>query len=114
MNAEILRTPVINGKPIQFVATADFNNKYGGLEMVVYIRTVLQVIQKYPVDMLVFEMTDENHMQVRLAGYDMRDDTLYEQTIATTFKSLPTDTFWLKIDDYGDKYVGTFLFPYEY
>ena len=114
MNAAALRAPVINGKPIQFVATAGFNSRYGVLEMAAYIRTVLQVLQKYPVDMLVFEMTDENHMQVRLAGYDMRDDTLREQTIATTFKSLPTDTFWLKIDDYGDKYLGTFLFPYEY
>lgn len=106
--------PTVAGKSIQFVATAHFNNKYGGIEMIAYIKTALKVLQKYPVDMLVFEMTDEKHMQVRLSGYDMRDGTLREQTIATTFTSLPTDTFWLKLDDYGTHFIGTFLFPEDY
>jgi hypothetical protein len=106
--------PIFNGKEIEFVATAGFNEKYGGLEAALYIRIALSVLQKYPVDMLVFEMAGEGVQQVRLAGYDFRTNSLDEKTIAFKAKSLPTDTFWLKIDDLEIKYLGTFLFPDEY
>ena len=105
--------PVFNGKPIQFVASSNFDAKFGGIETMLYIQIARSVLATYPVDMLVFEMNGHNQ-QVRLAGYDFNTNILNEETIAYTAKSLQTDTFWLKIDDYGDKYLGTFLFPEDY
>lgn len=105
---------VMNCKEIKICATAGFNAKYGGIEAAMYINIALFVLKKYPVDMLVFEMTPDGYQQVRLAGYDFNTQILREQTIAYKAKSLPTDTFWFKIDDYEDYYVGTFLFPHEY
>ena len=107
-------TKEFNNKPIEICVTSGFNDKYGGIESVMYAEVALTVLEKYPVDMLVFEMPDEDHFHVRLAGYDFNTDVLDEETIAFKSKSLHIDTFWFKIDDYGDKYVGTFLFPEEY
>lgn len=104
---------IFNSKPIQFLASANFDAKYDGIETILYIKIAISVLATYPVDMLVFEMNGRNQ-QVRLAGYDFNTNILNEETIAYTAKSLPTETFWLKIDDYGDKYVGTFLFPEDY
>lgn len=105
---------IFNNKEIQFVSTSSFNEKFGGLEAVMYIKIALKVLQKYPVDMLVFEMADDSHQQVRLSGYDFNTHVLDEKTVAWKSESLPTDKFWLKIDDYESHYVGTFLFPDEY
>lgn len=106
--------PRFLGKEIKFVATAFFNEKYGGIEAFSYIKIALSVLQKFPVDMLVFEMVEDGFQQVRLSGYDFQTNILDEKTIAFKTKSLPTDTFWLKIDDLDDYYLGTFLFPDEY
>ena len=110
----IPQKPIINGKEIKIFATSGFNEKYGGIELAMYIKIALSVLQKYPFDMLVFEMIDGNYQQVRLAGYNLITNELDEKTIIYKEKSLPTDTFWFKIDDYKDYYVGTFLFPCEY
>ena len=104
----------VNGKEIQIYATSGFNEKYGGLEAALYTKIALSVLKKHPVDMLVFEMAGDGCQQVRLAGYDFNTNELDEKTIAYKAESLPTDTFWFKVDDYGDYYVGTFLFPHEY
>lgn len=79
-----------------------------------YIQMSLAILQKYPHDMLVFSMCDANHLQVKLAGYHLQTEVLDETTVVFKTASLSIDTFWLKIDDYGDKYIGTFLFPEEY
>lgn len=107
--------PTLNGKEVQFVATSEWNSKYGGLEMAVYMRLALQALQKHPVDMLIFEQPRKGRLQVRSAGYFLNDDSkLDETTVILTVESLDIDKFWLKIDDYGDRYVATFLFPHEY
>lgn len=105
---------VVNCKEIKFNATVEFNTKYGGIEAAMYTKIALFVLKKYPVDLLVFEMTKDGYQQVRLAGYNYNTHELDEETIAYKAKSLPTETFWLKLDDYGDYYVGTFLFPHEH
>lgn len=104
----------INDKPIKFVASASWNEKYGGLEASLYINTAYMILQKYPYDMLVFEMPDKSHYQVRLAGYNLITHTLNETTVVFKTDSLEIKKFWLKIDDYGNEYVGTFLFPEDY
>lgn len=103
------------GKPIEFVCTAGWASKYGGLEAQLYIHTALGCLDRHPVDMLVFEQPKAGVMQVRSAGYDLPTDSkLDEKTILFKTESLPIQKFWLKVNNYGDKYVGTFLFPDEY
>lgn len=110
----VARTPVLLAKPIEFAASAAFNEMYGGIEAALYVRMALAILRKYPYDMLVFEMADENHLQVRLAGYNLETQVKDEETVVFRTQSLETKKFWLKIDDYGDKYVATFLFPEDY
>ena len=103
-----------NHKPIQICSTKSFHDKYGGLETFVYISQVSKALLKRPVDMYVFS-TANSKMTIRCAGYVLPEQTeLDEETIITKLDSLNTETFWFKLDDYGDKYVGMFLFPHEY
>jgi hypothetical protein len=109
MNATLL------GKPVQFVGTAGWNDKYGGLEAALYISEALKCLTKHPVDMLIFEMPRANVMQIRSAGYDLQTQSkLDETTILFKSQSLPIEKFWVKVDDFGSKFVATFLFPDEY
>ena len=103
------------GKPIEFIASAGFNAKYGGIEAIAYIQMARAILEKYPHDMLVFSMCDANHLQVKLAGYHLKTEVLDETTVVFKTESLHIDTFWLKIDGTEEGgYVGTFLFPDEY
>jgi len=106
--------PTLLGKPIEFVASAAFHVKYGGLETILYTKTAHAVLKKYPHDMLVFEMPDEEHYRIRLAGYHLKTGHLDETSVVFKTQSLKIETFWCKVDDYGDKYVATFLFPSDY
>ena len=69
------------GKPLQFVGTAGWNELYGGLEAALYIKTAYEILKKYPYDMLVFEMPDPNHYQVRIAGYHLQTEVLEEKKV---------------------------------
>jgi uncharacterized protein YfaT (DUF1175 family) len=107
--------PEVNGRPIQFVASAGFNDLYGGIEAAHYVKLSLEILQKYPYDMLIFEMPDEEHLRVRLAGYHLLTEELNETKVVFKTTSLKIRTFWLKIDrDENGDYIGTFLFPDEY
>jgi hypothetical protein len=102
------------GKPLQFVATSAFVEEYPPMERILYANTAVRILQKHPVDMLVFEMSDKNHYQVRLAGYHFQTNELDETSVVFKVKSLKIKTFWLRIDDDGEHYIGTFLFPEDY
>ena len=102
------------GKPIEFVASAGLHKKYGGIELIAYIQMARAILAKYPHDMLIFSMANDNHLQVRLAGYHLKTEILDETTVVFKTESLHIDTFWLKIDAYPEKYIATFLFPEEY
>jgi hypothetical protein len=108
-------TPTFSTKPIKFSATAAFSAEYGSLlEISIYIREILKALEKRPVDMYVFEEID-GVMSIRCAGYVMPDDCILDEaTIIKRFSSLPTKTFWCKIDEYKDHYRATFLFPEDY
>ena len=108
------RSPTLLDKPIRVVATAGFHAKYGGIERALYVKMALQILRKFPHDMLVFSMADEDHLQVKLAGYHLKTEELDETTVVYRSESLPIETFWVKVDDYGEEYVITFLFPEEY
>jgi hypothetical protein len=108
----------LNGKVLEIYSTSSWSSKYGQnpLLMIIFMNTLRMVLGKYPVDMLVFERKDGNDFSVRLAGYNFITNVLDETTIAYASELFPVEIerFWFKIDDYGDKYVGTFLFPSEY
>ena len=106
-------TTLLN-KPVTIVASAGFNEQYGGLEASLYVKTAMAVLQKFPYDMLVFEMPDKSHYQVRLAGYHLINQTLDEKTVVFQTKSLEIKKFWCKVDDLGNEYAISFLFPEEY
>jgi len=121
----------INGKPLQVCASSAFNDMYGGLEAAHYQSMAISLLNRHPVDMIVFEQVhvkkgkdfvknadNENQifMQVRSAGYKLDGSEAYpdETTILHRGESLNFKKFWFKLDDYGEKYVGTFLFPEDY
>ena len=103
----------INGKELRIFGTSGFHNAFEGLEAQLYANIVTMILSKKPIDMLVFEYKD-GIQTVRSAGYDLNTSELDEITILYSANSLPTQTFWFKIDDYLDYYVGTFLLPEEY
>ena len=112
----MVKETIVNGKEIKFVGAQGYNVTYGGMETQMYMGMALKILAKHPVDMLIFEMVEGKPlMQVRLAGYDLPTNSILdEETIALTFDSIPSEAFWLKLDDYGDYYVGTFLLPSDY
>ena len=104
-------------KTIELCASRRFNHEFAGLEAGLYANLFMRAFKKRPCDMYVFETKDDT-MNIRLAGYLIEDGTiggeLVEDEIVDSFTSLPTEKFWCKVDDYGEKFVATFLFPEEY
>ena len=96
------------------VASASFNDMYGGIEAGHYMDIALRILQKYPHNMLIFETANKNHLQVRLAGYHLQTQKLDEKSVVFKTESLEVKTFWVKVDNYETEYVLTFLFPEDY
>jgi hypothetical protein len=71
---------------------------------------IVRIFSACPVDMFVFE-TDGT---IRCAGYNFDTDVLDETTVVGFAVGVPEEVIWFKIDDYGDRYVGTFLLPEDY
>lgn len=98
-------------KPIQPVMTKTWSDKY--LKRAEeFLTLTLAFIDRTPVDMLVFEMVPEG-VQIRSAGYHLRTNELVETSEVILYID-PVEEFWFKLDDYGDRYVGTFLLPEDY
>ena len=75
---------------------------------------LIPLFEQYPVDMYVIEPDENGKLQIRLAGYSFVDNQLDEETVIKR-TDLPGDrVIWFKIDDYGDKYIGTLLLPEDY
>jgi hypothetical protein len=102
-------------KEVKFVMTAGFANHYGPIEPLMYIGIAKKVWASMPFDMLVFENEKKGFLKVSVTGYnvDTNEDQPENKQIMRV-KSLDIKKFWLKYDDYGDYWIGTFLFPEEY
>jgi hypothetical protein len=98
-------------KKMQFYMTANFQQQVDPLIVFELIRLVNFLFNKYPYDMLVFEPSEKGYLRVRLAGYSFIDNMLDEETVIAETRIKLNNTFWWKVDDYGEFYVGTFLFP---
>ena len=107
-----------NGKEIKLAGSTAWNDAYGGIEAQLYMGMVKQALSIKAVDMYVFdnlEQGEDMKMTVRCAGYDLETDSeLDEETVLITVDSIGIKTFWFKLDNQGDYYVGTFLFPSDY
>lgn len=112
-----LERPKIKGKELQIVATAGVSASYGKA-LSQYIGIVLQILESHPVDMITFEESGEvrsaGHYLYAFNGHEF--DELDETTILIQKEAgLKTPKrLWFKIDDQGDFYSGTFLFPSEW
>ena len=64
--------------------------------------------------MYVIEPDANGKLQIRLAGYSYITNQLDEETIIASTELTSIKVIWFKIDDYGDKYIGTLLLPEDY
>lgn len=107
------------GKPIVGVMTAGVDAEYGPLEGGMWLGEAVKAFLKFPVDMIVLEWAEGGKLTFRAAGYTMDKDgvegPLEEKKVITTLTEvMKVRKMWLKVDDYGDKFVATLLFPEEY
>ena len=75
---------------------------------------VIHLFTQYPYDMFVIESGRDNRLQIRLAGYSFQDNTLDEETVISHTDLVGDKAIWFKVDDYGDRYIGTLLLPEDY
>jgi len=106
---------ILLNKELKLVATAAWDGHFPKDQVSYFFQITMQVLQKHPVDMFVFEHVD-NKLQVRLAGYNLlvEHNELDETTVVYTEDTKPFKTFWFKVDLQEDFYLGTFLFSEDY
>jgi hypothetical protein len=76
---------------------------------------VIPLFVQHPYDMFVIEPGDQGKLRIRLAGYKFEDGTLDEHTIISQTDLVADNVIiWFKIDDYGERYIGTMLLPEDY
>jgi hypothetical protein len=100
-------------KPIEFYSTASLSEQE---DVGLLVKAAYTCLLDHPVDMLVFDFTEDG-VEIKSAGYFLDEkSSLDEETVLAKFedKSYIAEKLWLKIDDYNDKFVATFLYPYEY
>jgi len=101
-------------KPLSFAATTAFHQHFGEYFSEMLSKTLTRVFTSFPFDMFVFEPSGDKAMSIRLAGYNCTTGERDEATVVLTLPAAVDRPFWLKIDDYGNRYHATFLFPEEY
>ena len=75
--------------------------------------SLLEAFRDDTMDMYVVE-NKEGSSQIRAAGYRNFTGKLDETTIFKKCDYQVSKTLWFKVDDYGESYIGTILFPEEY
>lgn len=110
-------------KGIKFSSTARWAETFAGLEGVLWINIVQKLVQKYKCDMYIFEYVPVKREEdfatgtitISMEGYNIEtEEYIKPQTIQYLHEAFPIEKFWCKLDDYGDHFVATFLFPDEY
>jgi len=100
-------------KPLEFVMTAAFANHYPLFDhKIVYLWS--KFWSPEPIDMYIFEPIEDGWIQLKVNGYNLDTEEYIETKNIGKIQAQANKTFWLKIDDYGDKLIGTFLFPEDY
>ena len=99
-------------KQLNILATSLIVEDLGNI-LLKLIPIALKVFKKNKMDMYIVEKEGEKSI-VRACGYRDFTGKLDEETILARCDFAIKRNFWLKIDDYGDSYIGTFLYPEEY
>ena len=99
-------------KPLQIVATRQVTLDLAQ-DIVVLAFQLKTIFEKDTFDMYVLESSNKGTI-IRAAGYKNFSDELDEETILRTINFVAHKKIWFKVDDYGDFYLGTFLYPEEY
>jgi len=101
-------------KKLEVVMTSNLQHQIDpdlcGSLLAILIRSFVE----YPYDMFVIEPGENGILRIRLAGYNFTDQTLDEDTVVSQTDLAGEKVIWFKIDDYGDRYVGTLLLPEDY
>jgi hypothetical protein len=99
--------------PMKFVMTAAFADHYGPIEPLAYIDLLKRLWPENPYDMYILENHKEGEIKISIQGYHLDTEAFLDKTMWVT-ESLPIRKFWIKIDNYGDYLLATFLFPEDY
>lgn len=103
-------------KPVKYVMTNNFMDHYSATnETLSYIGLALQIWKYLPIDMLIFDETN-NMLTIHASGYNVNTSEYIDKCILTINKvnSNPIKKFWLKYEEHLTFWLGTFLFPEEY
>jgi len=106
-------------KPIEYYATRGINLDYTFPEIMILHQRVNQVFLKTGFDFYSFTRHSENKAVMKANGYNLFDNKQEcpdEEGKEDIFPFCIREgkKLWCKIDDYGNKFVITLLFPDEY
>ena len=99
-------------KPLRMFATSNVARELAKT-LPKLMTSLLEVFRDNAMDMYVVESAG-GCSQVRAAGYRNFTGKLDETTILKKCDYQVPKTLWFKVDDYGESYIGTILFPEEY
>jgi len=99
------------GKPLNFYFTISWLAQYQR-EAQKFILIAEEVLQRFPVDRLCFQMChdNDNHMEVKCDGYHIRSKEYIDKCVFIA-PSVFIEIFYLELDEFSDKFEATFRFP---
>ncbi len=100
-------------KPLNIFATQTIQHDFQNVLPLLTL-TVQQLFEKHDYDMFVFRPGEASKTNITLEGYSFKNGDLKEGIIVKTIGLKLGSVIWFKIDDYGEYFVGTFLYPSEY
>jgi len=101
-------------KKLEIVMTSNLQNQIEPDLCGSLLALLIPLFVEYPYDMFVIE-PENGTLQIRLAGYSFQDQTLDEKTVVSQTDLVANNVIiWFKVDDYGDRYIGTLLLPEDY
>ena len=106
------RTELMLTKPLRMFATSTVAQELQKT-LPKLMASLLEAFRDDTMDMYVVE-NKEDSSQIRAAGYRNFNGKLDETTILKKCDYQVPKTLWFKVDDYGESYIGTILFPEEY
>ncbi|MDP8269436.1 MAG: hypothetical protein P9L97_11980 [Candidatus Tenebribacter davisii] len=101
-------------KPLQMVMTSNLQSQIAPDLVGKLLALLMPLFARQPYDMFVIKSDKSGKLQIRLAGYSFVTNELDEETIISQTDLSGNRTIWFKVDDYGDRYVGTLLLPEDY
>ena len=99
-------------KPLKYYSTKLVSEQYKDV-LPELILIIAESFKTNDYDMFLIQPKD-NKAELIISGYSFSTGKLKEGCVIKEINLKITETIWFKIDDYGNRYVGTFLYPTEY